>query len=108
MSTPDSVESGEDGPVPDEDEKLSDINFWRKLVHDESLLTTGGLEGISARCGGIFRSVVDPDAKEDKSELSVNELGTRKTRYAGNFLRFRTARSGGSFYLDSDGCCMCR
>ncbi|EER17077.1 chromodomain helicase dna binding protein, putative [Perkinsus marinus ATCC 50983] len=84
VSTPDSVESGEDGPVPDEDEKLSDINFWRKLVHDESLLTT------------------DPDAKEDKSELSVNELGTRKTRYAGNFLRFRTARSDKEDRVDQE------
>ncbi|KAF4745428.1 choline dehydrogenase 7 [Perkinsus olseni] len=60
-TSPDSLESGEEetaeGGVVDG--KLSDIDFWRKLVHDEALLTT------------------DPDAKEEKSEPSVNDVGDK-------------------------------
>ncbi|KAF4754559.1 choline dehydrogenase 7, variant 2, partial [Perkinsus olseni] len=86
-TSPDSVESGEDGAAEGADEKLSDIEFWRKLVHDEALLTT------------------DPDAKEEKSESSIHDVGERsirKTRYAGNFLRFRTARTDKEDRVDQE------
>ncbi|KAF4669597.1 choline dehydrogenase 7 [Perkinsus chesapeaki] len=81
VSSPESVESGGGEGA---DSNLSDAEFWSKLVADKSLLTT------------------DPDAKEEMESMDVGTRSTRKTRYAGNFLRFRTARTEKGDRLDQE------